>query len=114
MVCDAHPTGRLRVSRTRHMLPTLVLSLALTPGGDPLSPSKFPTAYVQSESPYGFCYSPASTTDALPRWPATYYDPQPGDVLLLSNTTLAWSTLYAAAGTWKPGHAAVVVRMPDG
>lgn len=96
------------------MLPALVLSLALAPGSDPAGPSQFPTAYVPQDTPFGYLYQPAYDTDAVVRPPARYYDPQPGDVLLLSNTGPLWSTLYALAGTWKPGHAAVVARMPGG
>jgi hypothetical protein len=96
------------------MLPTLALFAALSPGSDPAGPKQFPTAYVRPETPYGFLYRPAYDTDPVVREPATYYLPQPGDVLLLSNTGPLWSTLYALAGTWKPGHAAVVARMPDG
>ena len=39
---------------------------------------------------------------------------RPGDILLLSDTNKFWSTLYKIAFTGKPGHAGVVVNMPDG
>jgi hypothetical protein len=96
------------------MLPTLVLSLALTPGNDPAGPKFFPPAYVRPEAPFGFLYQPTRDTDAVAAYPARYYQPQAGDVLLLSNTGPVWSLGYALAGTWKPGHAGVVARMPDG
>ena len=96
------------------MLPTLVLSLALAPANDPAGPKYFPSAFVRPDVPFGFLYQPARDTEPLARYPARYYCPQPGDVLLLSNTGPVWSLLYAAAGTWKPGHAGLVVRMHDG
>jgi hypothetical protein len=44
----------------------------------------------------------------------TAYCPQPGDVVLYSNTDIMWSTLYALALTGSPGHSGLIVRMDDG
>ncbi len=66
------------------------------------------------DAPAGYLYAPARDVEAVARLPATRYAPQPGDVLLMSNSNAAWSVLYKIAFTGKPGHSAIVARMPDG
>jgi hypothetical protein len=96
------------------MLPALVLSALLAPSSDPIGPEQYPPVYVPVEAPFGYLYQPAVDLHTHPRFPAVAYSPKPGDVLLLSDTNLFWTTLYRIALTGKPGHAAVVVTMPDG
>ena len=50
----------------------------------------------------------------MPRPPALRYAPQPGDLLLLSDPDFIFNMLYVVARSGKPGHAALVVTMPDG
>jgi hypothetical protein len=96
------------------MLPVLVLSAALAPAGDPTGPKKYPPVYVPAEAPFGYLYRPAYDLQLEPRFPAVAYAPQPGDVLLLSDTNKFWTTLYRIGLSGKPGHCGVVVTMPDG
>jgi len=62
----------------------------------------------------GYLYQPCHDLEKPILLPARDYQPQPGDVLIMSNTNLAWSVLYKLAFTGKPGHASVVVRLPCG
>ena len=103
------------------MLPTLVLTLALTPGVDafggaksePLGPKAYPPVYVPAESPSGYLYQPAIDLHTIPRLPCIKYTPKAGDVLLLSDPDPLFNVLYVIAQreTW-PWR--VVVTMPDG
>lgn len=104
------------------MLPSLVLTLALTPGVDvfggarkePLGPKAYPPVYVPAEAPNGYLYQPAVDAYPMVRLPAVQYNPKPGDVLLLSDPDKLFNVLYVIARSGKPGHCGVVVTMPDG
>ena len=96
------------------MLPVVALSLALVPGADPVGRKAFPPVYIPTDAPFGYLYTPAYDVHTAPRLPATGYAPKAGDVLLLSDTTPLWTLLYRFAFSGRPGHAAVVVTMPDG
>jgi hypothetical protein len=104
------------------MIPTLVLTLALSPGvdvfggarSDPLGPKAYPPVYVPAEAPFGYLYQPAVDLHHVPRPPAVKYCPKPGDVLLLSDPDPLFDFLYVCARSGMPGHAALVVTMPDG
>ena len=104
------------------MVPTLLLALTLTPGVDvfggakaePLGPKAYPPIYVPAEAPSGYLYQPAIDLCPLPRLPATKYAPKAGDVLLLSDPDKLFDVLYVISRSGKPGHAALVVTMPDG
>src|SRR5262245_6716661 len=93
------------------MLPALILPVALAPSADPIGPKNYPAVYIPSEAAYGYLYRPARDIQLVPRFPAVAYSPEPGDVLLFSDTNLFWTTLYRIARTGKPGHTALVVRM---
>jgi len=68
-----------------------------------------------SESPqFGYLNQPAYSIDKCPRPPFVAYRPQPGDIILYSDSNIAWATLYAIAGTGAPGHSGLVTRMSDG
>jgi hypothetical protein len=96
------------------MSPMLALTLALAPTFDPFAPRHYPQTYVPAEAPHGHVYRPAYDVHPLPRLPATVYQPQPGDVILLSDTNRFYSLMFHIAFTGKPGHGGIVVRMPDG
>ena len=104
------------------MLPSVVLALSLAPGvdvfggarKDPFGPIAYPPVYVPAEAPSGYLYRPAADLELVPRPPAVRYDPQPGDILLLSDPDPLFNVLYRIARTGKPGHSALVVTMPDG
>lgn len=104
------------------MVPTLVLTLTLTPGvdvfggarKDPLGPKAYPPVYVPAEAPAGYLYPPATDLHPVPGPFAVRYAPKAGDVLLLSDPDPVFNVLYRVARTGKPGHCAVVVTMPDG
>ena len=63
---------------------------------------------------WGSLHQPAYSLDKQPRLPLEPYQPQPGDVLLLSNSSPLFTFLYKLAFTGAPGHSALVVRRPDG
>ncbi len=104
------------------MVPTLVLTLALTPGVDvfggaraePLGPKAYPPVYVPAEAPSGYLYCPAVDLNPVPRGTAVKYAPKAGDILLLSDPDPLFNVLYVFARSGKPGHCALVVTMPDG
>lgn len=104
------------------MFPTVVLTLALTPGvdvfggarSDPTGPLAYPPIYVPAEAPNGYLYQPAVDLHTVPRPPAVRYEPRAGDVLLLSDPDPLFNVLYVVARSGKPGHSALVVTMPDG
>src|SRR5262245_30049035 len=62
----------------------------------------------------GYLYQPSHDLDKPMILPAQEYQPQPGDVLIMSNSNLAWSVMYKLAFTGAPGHAAIVVQLPCG
>lgn len=72
------------------------------------------TSMIPLHNPCGYLYQPSRDLDKPLLLPAREYQPQPGDVLIMSNTNLAWTVLYKMAFTGKPGHAAIVVRLPCG
>lgn len=98
------------------MLPTAVLALALSPcPAGPLGREKpLPPVTAPADAPYGYTYAPARDLDLVARYPACRYDPQPGDVVLMSDTNALWTALYALALTGAPGHIGLVVTLPDG
>ncbi|GIW79578.1 MAG: hypothetical protein KatS3mg105_1385 [Gemmatales bacterium] len=65
-------------------------------------------------APWGYLYQPAYSLDEKPRLPARPYVPQAGDIVLFSNHSLFWDTIFLMAGTTIPFHSGIVVEMPDG
>lgn len=96
------------------MIPAIVLSLTVLPSFDPTGPKKYPPVYVPAEAPFGYLYQPAYDLHLEPRLPVEPYAPKSGDILLLSDTNKFWTFVYRIALTGKPGHAGIVVTMPDG
>ena len=66
------------------------------------------------EPNFGTLGTPGYRLESRANDPRSPYQPQPGDVLLFSDTNLFWASLYAIALTGKPGHGGIVVRMADG
>lgn len=96
------------------MLSAFVLSAVLAPVSDPASPSLYPPTYIPVEAPFGYLYRPAADLHVIVRFPVTVYQPKAGDVLLFSDTNAFWTAIYRIGFTGKPGHAGLVVTMPDG
>jgi hypothetical protein len=92
----------------------LALTLLLGYGDTFAGTRPIPAAVVNPDAVHGFLYQPAYSIDRHPRLPAVGYVPEPGDVFLLSDPTPLFTTLYLIAGTYKPGHSAIVIRLPDG
>lgn len=66
------------------------------------------------EPRFGYLDQPAYSIDKQRRGPSTRYLPEPGDVLLLSNTNWVWQAAYFVSGTGSPGHSGLVAKMDDG
>jgi hypothetical protein len=92
----------------------VALALAPCPAGVFGRDKPLPPVTVPAEAPYGYTYAPCRDLDLVARYPACRYDPQPGDVVLMSDTNALWTALYALALTGAPGHIGLVVRLPDG
>lgn len=95
------------------MMPSIVALLTLTPAADlwrgaPPRPDPGPAPG------YGSLHQSAYALDKLPRLPLEPYHPQPGDVLLMSNSSPLFTCMYKLAFTGDPSHAALVVLRPDG
>ncbi len=91
----------------------LVLTAALAFGAD-LWRGAPPRPDPGPNPGHGSLHQPANCIDKFARLPLVPYEPQPGDVLLLSNTSPLFTVFYKLAFTGAPGHAALVVRRPDG
>jgi hypothetical protein len=96
------------------MSATLLVALATAPGSGLFGSKPLPPVVAPPEAPYGYTYCPARDLNLVARYPAMRYDPQPGDVILMSDANLFWKALYALALTGAPGHIGLVVRLPDG
>ena len=92
----------------------LALALAPCPAGIAGRDKPLPPVVVPAEAPYGYTYAPARDIALIPRFPVQRYEPQPGDVIFMSDTNPLWTTLYAMALTGAPGHIGLVVSLPDG
>ena len=96
------------------MTAVLLFALAGTPGADLRTGPPLAPVTADPASPYGYLYAPACDLARVPRYPATHYLPQPGDVVNMSDPTFTSRLIYAAALTGAPGHIGIVVRRPDG
>jgi hypothetical protein len=96
------------------MFPLVALSLAISPGADPIGPQKYPPVYIPSDAPFGYLYQPAADVRLTPRMPATKYQPKAGDVVVMSDTSPFWTFLYRLALSGRPGHGGIIATMPDG
>lgn len=63
---------------------------------------------------YGWLARPAYDLSFDPRPPFQPYTPQAGDLILSTTRSVPATLRYLLALTWRPTHAGVVVRTPDG
>jgi hypothetical protein len=71
-----------------------------------------PSLLAGSQSPPSFLPPPGTAPGPLAD--ADAYVPQAGDLLFFNTDRLCSRCLYALAGTGKPYHVGIVVRLPDG
>ncbi|MCS7270116.1 MAG: hypothetical protein NZ703_03430 [Gemmataceae bacterium] len=83
--------------------------VTLTTGG-----IESPSDEARRSAPFGYLYAPAFSLQVELRQPLSVYTPQAGDVLLMSDTDCFWTLMYRFALTGAPGHAGIVVPLPDG
>ena len=60
--------NRVARSRSRCMLPTVILLATVSPAIDPTGPKHYTPAYIPVEAPYGYLYQPGFDASRLP-WP---------------------------------------------
>jgi hypothetical protein len=48
------------------------------------------------------------------RCPAQPYEPQPGDIVFMTDYNPVWKILFNLAGTCHPHHSGIIVALPDG
>ncbi|HEY8503230.1 MAG TPA: hypothetical protein VIL46_01520 [Gemmataceae bacterium] len=61
-----------------------------------------------------YLYQPSYCIDFALRGPARLYAPQPGDILLATDTSVFWKVMHNLAGTGHPTHSGIVFARPDG
>ncbi|MCI0640924.1 MAG: hypothetical protein L0Y72_24025 [Gemmataceae bacterium] len=61
-----------------------------------------------------FLYQPSYCLDFELRGPAKPYLPQPGDIMLSTDTSTFWKVMHNLAGTGHPTHSGIVFARPDG
>jgi hypothetical protein len=87
-----HPVERMKAK---------VAALALPGAGKPM--------------PCGsFLWQPTYEMDFYLRGPAQPYTPQPGDIVLSTDTSQFWKLMHNLAGTSDPTHSMIVFAYPDG
>src|SRR5881398_3111778 len=62
----------------------------------------------------GYIHQPAFSLDRSLRLPAKPYVPQPGDIMLATDSSIFWTITHNMAGTGHPHHSAIVFVKPDG
>jgi hypothetical protein len=66
------------------------------------------------EPPGSFLWQPTYELDFCLRGPTRPYTPQPGDIVLSTDTSKFWKIMHNLAGTGHPTHSMIVFAMPDG
>jgi hypothetical protein len=61
-----------------------------------------------------FLWQPSYELDHCLRGPARPYAPQPGDIVLSTDTSQFWKLMHNLAGTSDPTHSMIVFAFPDG
>jgi hypothetical protein len=61
-----------------------------------------------------YTWQPSYELDQALRGPARPYAPQPGDIVLSTDTSAFWKLMHNLAGTGHPTHSMVVFAFPDG
>jgi hypothetical protein len=64
--------------------------------------------------PGSYLYEPAYALDNVLRGEARPYVPQPGDIMLATDSNWFWILTHALALAFQPDHSGVVVALPDG
>jgi hypothetical protein len=64
--------------------------------------------------PGSFLWQPSYEVDYELRGPTRPYTPQPGDIVMSTDTSAFWIMMHRLAGTSHPTHSMVVFEMPDG
>ena len=67
-----------------------------------------------SAPPPSYLYEPAYAIDNVLRGEARPYVPQPGDILLATDSNFFWKITHDLALAFEPHNSAVVVALPDG
>ena len=73
-------------------------------------------ALLGADDPAGrsFLYQPSYSIDFELHGPTRPYAPQPGDILLATDTSKFWKVMHNLAGTGHPTHSGIVFARPDG
>ncbi len=73
-------------------------------------------ADLPAPAPAGCSYlcRPCFILDYELRCPLTEYVPQPGDIMLATDTSRVWKVLHNLAGTGHPTHSGLIFARPDG
>lgn len=66
------------------------------------------------EPPGSFLWQPTYELDFCLRGPTRPYAPQPGDIVLSTDTSQFWIMMHHLAGTSHPTHSMIVFALPDG
>jgi hypothetical protein len=64
--------------------------------------------------PGSFLWQPTYEIDFALRGPTRPYTPQPGDIVLSTDTSKFWKFMHNIAGTGHPTHSMIVFAFPDG
>jgi len=79
-----------------------LLSVSCTFGADP------------GEAPPSFLYEPAYKMDDALRGQARAYVPQPGDIMVYTDSNMFWEITHDMALAFQPHGSGIVVKRPDG
>ncbi len=73
-------------------------------------------ASLGADEPAGdsFLYQPSYKIDFELHGPTKPYAPQPGDIMLATDTSKFWKLMHNLAGSGHPTHSAIVFARPDG
>jgi hypothetical protein len=64
--------------------------------------------------PGSYLWQPCFAEDHVLRAPTRPYVPQPGDIVMSTDTSTFWLLMHNLAGTSHPTHSMIVFAMPDG
>lgn len=69
---------------------------------------------IPAEAPASFLYEPAYHLDHILRGQPHAYTPQPGDIMMYTDSSIFWEITHDWALAFEPHGSGVVVRRPDG
>ncbi len=67
-----------------------------------------------AEPPPSYLYEPSYTMDDVLRGPPRAYVPQPGDIMVYTDSNMFWEVTHDMALAFQPHGSGIVVRRPDG